>query len=112
MWTWRRLSLKPQLGAADDVQTAGLILQLGSFGAVLNAHEVQAELPGSVAQIDVPSGGWKLLSSQLTPMPPIVRTSTSESSSSVKTTMRTSESGRRKSARCCKIVVSRPLHDA
>ena len=52
------------------------------------------------------------MSSQLTPMPPIVRTSISESFSSVRTTMSTSESGRRKSARCCRIVVSTPLHDA
>ena len=77
-----------------------------------NTHEVQPELPGAAAQAEVPRGGLNLVDMKFHAVPPKARTSTSESFSSVSTRMATSESGRKKSARCERIVVSTPTHCA
>ncbi len=90
------------------------VLHWGSLALVPKAHEVHAALltvAGSPDwQADVPRGGGKVLDMKFHPVPPNERTSTSESSSSVNTMIASSESGRRKSARCARIVVSTPTH--
>ena len=79
---------------------------------LLCAHDWQAADPGFDGHAEVAFGGLKLAAIQLTPSPLIDRTSTSESFSSLRSTMRTSESGRRKSARSWRIVSSTPCHVA
>src|SRR5258708_17938463 len=73
------------------------------------AHDWHPLDAGFDGHADVPLGGLKAPAIQLTPRPPIERTSISESFSSLKTTTRTSESGRRKSWRSWRMVVSTPF---
>src|SRR5258708_1080526 len=83
-----------------------------SFPFLPNAHEVQPGSPGAFWHTEVPRGGLNVVDMKFHAVPPNERTSTSESFSSVKTRMATSESGRRKSARCARIVGSTPTHPA
>src|SRR5882672_4670171 len=93
-------------------------MHCGSVLLLPNAHEVQAGSSGCVRQIEVPRGGKNgavgLVDEVMKfhAVPPNERTSTSESFSSLRTSTATSESGRRKSARCARIVVSTPTHCA
>ena len=64
------------------------------------------------AHPDVPRGGSKFGAMSHQAFPPADRTSISESFSSVRSMMATSESGRRKSWRCLRIVASTPYHCA
>src|SRR5258708_31456304 len=73
------------------------------------AHDWHPLDAGFDVHADGPLGGLKALAIQLTPRPPIERTSISESFSSLRTTMTTSEAGRRKSWRSWRIVVSTPF---
>src|SRR5580658_7901791 len=83
---------------------------LGALGSAHDMHAGSAGLPPtpSTPHADVPLGGGKPEDIQLNPCWPSDRTSISESFSSARTVIVTSESGRRKSCRCCRTVVSTP----
>ena len=100
MCTWRRLRSKPQ----------SFLLLYGLFGEVQFgsveplAHDVQFLSPGFELHCEVPLGGSNAVLMNRYPCPPSERTSISESFSSVRTMIATSESGRRKSRRSWRIV--------
>ncbi|MBL0194564.1 MAG: hypothetical protein IPQ09_10160 [Myxococcales bacterium] len=97
-----------------------------TLGSFLKPQEVQSALPGSASHAEVPFGAVEppRLGSRCAPAtpteagnavfmnaqpwPPRASGSTAESSSSVSMTIATSESERRKSARCRRMVSSTP----
>src|SRR5580692_578922 len=109
VWTWRRFRSMPQsLGLLY-----GPIAQFASVAPLVScAHDLQFGSPGFVLHGDVPRGGLKVVAIQLKPCWPSDRTSISESFSSDRTMIATSESGRRKSWRWLMIVVSTPRQTA
>src|SRR5580692_6941473 len=115
VWTWRRFRSMPQSLGLLYIPIAQLA---SAFAAAPDAppgscaHDLQFGSPGFVLHGDVPRGGLKVVAIQLKPCWPSDRTSISESFSSDRTMIATSESGRRKSWRWLMIVVSTPRQTA
>src|SRR4029077_17720827 len=88
-WTCRRLRSFPQ----SCLSICAPFMHSESLLCPPNAHDVQPGPFGLVRQMAVPRGGGKLRDMKFHAVPLKLRTSTSESFSSVSTTIATSESG-------------------